>query len=150
MHAEIFTGSVLRDARLEDIPQLMRLENSLDDISGLAKWNVARWVYEISNHYVWVIQQGPEIIYVVGFIDYPQEHYIDVIKLTASPVGRPFTSKVIMAGARWLSEHGVLVIRGRCAAHLLDFYKKLGFNEVGEIPNYFGIGVPAFSLERVL
>lgn len=150
MRKELFPGTVLRNAISADIPYLLMLENGLDDVVGLAKWNIPRWVYEVEHNYVWLIEQGGQMIYVVGFIHDQQKQEIDVIKLTASPVGKPLTGRLILAGAEWLQQHGVLRIKGRCAEHLLDFYKKLGFVEIGELPHYFGAGIPAYSLERVL
>ena len=150
IHKELFPGTLLRTATHADIPQLMRLEASVEDTSGFNKWNVARWLYEIQTNYVWLIEQNLEVVFVVGFIHNKERAEADVIKLTASPVGRPLTGRLILAGAEWLQQLGIGRIRGRCAEHLLDFYKKLGFNEIGEIPHYFGVGVPAYSLERLL
>ena len=155
MYIDIFAGSVLRDAKLSDIPALLRLEDSIDDVVGLSKWNAARWVYEISSNirgrYVWVIQQGgqeQELIYVVGFVKI--DDYVDVIKLTAAGVGRPFTAKLIMTGLSWLESQKVKKIKGRCSDAMRDFYKRLGFIIVGEIPNYFGVGIKAYSIEKIV
>lgn len=147
---DVFAGTVLRNAVQTDIPQLMRLEASVEGIDGFNKWNIARWTYEISNHTVWVIEQNRELIYVIGFIHDPEKREIDVIKLTAGAVGRPWTSKIIQYGAPVVSKEGVQKIRGRCADHLRDFYSKLGFIETGTIPHYFGLDIPAYCIERML
>ena len=147
---EIFPGTVLRSAGPRDIPQLMRLEASVEDVSGLHKWNIQRWLYEVNTNYVWLIEQGLEAVYVVGFIHNKEKAEIDVIKLTAGPTGKPFTSKLIQHGAQVVMSMGVTRIRGRCAEHLLDFYGKLGFVQVGIIPHYFGLNTPAYSIERIL
>lgn len=150
VHQKLYEGALLRTAQQTDVPRLMALERSIDDIVGLAKWNLVRWVYEINKNYVWLIELGQDIIYVIGFILDQEKQEIDVIKLTAAAIGKPLTGRLILAGSEIVSKLGAKKIRGRCHEHLLDFYKKMGFNSVGEIPNYFGVGIPAYSIERMI
>lgn len=147
---QIYQGAVLRTAVLADIPMLVQMERGIDIVPGFNRWNITRWMHEINTNYVWVIEQGHEIIYTIGFIMSIEDQEIDVIKLSASAVGRPLTGKLILAGAGWLQERGIRKIRGRCAEGLKEFYKKMGFNETGELPHYFGLDTSGFSIERVL
>ncbi len=150
MHVELFPGTVLRDAGLLDVERLINLENSIDDVVGLNKWGIARWVYEIEKNTVWVIEQGGMLVYVVGFIHDQEKQEIDVIKLTAGPVGRSLTGRLIQAGAQLLKEKNVEKIKGRCSELMIDFYERLGFQVTGELPHYFGVGINGFAIERVL
>lgn len=147
MDRDFWPGTRLRDAALIDAAALLQLERSIDDLHETQRWSLPRWLAEISKNYVWVIeQQGAGIVYAIGFVI--DGEVCDVIKLISNSVGRTFTGRVISEGMGFVREQGARIIKGRCAKELIEFYQRQGFQVTGEMPNYFRVGVSAWSIER--
>lgn len=153
MKVELYPGVDLRTAVLADVERLFQLDKSVTSREGFNRWAVSRWIYEVNNNHVWIIENdkgAAGLIYAVGFIHDKKEHSIDVIKLTAAPTGVPLTAKLLQVGGQLLKEWNVEVIKGRCPSGLLEFYKRLGFEVIGDMPHYYGVGVMGYSIERRL